>query len=593
MATYPSPILQDVTVEGALTGPGVDAVVAPLLTSATAASTYETQTSAASTYETQANATATYETIASAASTYTAQVDLASTAAGKGSKLVAFIQRIAGAVGRFVEDKLSEQPSVKDFGATGAGTVDDSAAFVLAQTAYPLGFIVPAGSYRISSSLSLTVPITFMPGAVLIPASGIVVSLSNAIIAGETQIFSVASGGSFALTNQATDCLLSWFGVSPQNTAAQNTAAFNACLSSMPTTGGCHIKWPAGQINVNECTHSLNSIFQEAHSNGTWIVNNTANAYALSAMGTGNFFNVFKGFRVGQASGVTAVGGNGGINIQSQQSRVIDCHCWQYPGALYNGISFDGVVAGWINGNICANMLNDGFRIGGGCGDIFMSENFSVGNGQYGFHFFGSSGVYASNMSAYANAYSAYFFDSSGHANGSGTINEYFFGNNLIGDTSGSSNWQIQNLHQSKFNQCWGSTQQSSTANIYSPGWNIAGSTCNNLTFTGCIAISNNGDGFLIDSAANDIQMIGCSANGNGRGGSYTNGFDVGVGAAVTGITLSACRASGNPGSGIVFGAYASDYCIVTGCNTQGNTGAGFVNNSTGANNAIGTGANV
>ena len=132
MATYPSPILQDVTVEGALTGPGVDAVVAPLLTSATAASTYETQTSAASTYETQANATATYETIASAASTYTAQADLASTATGKGSRLVAWIRRVTGAVARWVEDKLAESISVDDFGALGDGTADDAAAIQLA-----------------------------------------------------------------------------------------------------------------------------------------------------------------------------------------------------------------------------------------------------------------------------------------------------------------------------------------------------------------------------------------------------------------------------------------------------------------------------
>lgn len=41
--------------------------------------------------------------------------DLASTAVGKGSKLIAFIQRITGAVSRWVEDKLSESISVFDF----------------------------------------------------------------------------------------------------------------------------------------------------------------------------------------------------------------------------------------------------------------------------------------------------------------------------------------------------------------------------------------------------------------------------------------------------------------------------------------------
>lgn len=49
-------------------------------------------------------------------------IDLASAATGKGSKLVAFIQRLTGAVARWVEDKLSETISVKDFGASTANT---------------------------------------------------------------------------------------------------------------------------------------------------------------------------------------------------------------------------------------------------------------------------------------------------------------------------------------------------------------------------------------------------------------------------------------------------------------------------------------
>ena len=115
MATYPSPILQDVTVEGALTGPGVDAVVAPLLTSAAAASTYETQINAAS--------------------TYTAQTDLASTATGKGSKLVAWILRATGAAARWVEDKLAENVSVLDYGLDPTGATDGTPSILAAATA--------------------------------------------------------------------------------------------------------------------------------------------------------------------------------------------------------------------------------------------------------------------------------------------------------------------------------------------------------------------------------------------------------------------------------------------------------------------------
>jgi hypothetical protein len=520
--------------------------------------------------------------------------DLASTATGKGSKLIAFIQRVAGAISRWVEDKLSEQPSVKDFGATGGGTVDDFAAFGLAQTAYPLGFIVPAGSYKIGSALSLTVPVTFMPGAVLIPASGIAVSLSNAIIAGETQIFSVASGGSFSLSNQAANCLLSWFGVAPQKTAAQNTSAFNACIAAMPTSDGCHIRWPAGKVNVNSCSHSKNGVMQEGHAEGTWLINNTTNAFALESLGSGNFHNTFKNFRIGQAVGITPVAGNGGIHIQSQQSKVLDCHCFSFPAPLKDGIFIDGFIAGWVKGNYCSNLLGNGFHFGGGCGDIMADSNYSVGNVQNGFYFNGTSGIYMTNSSCYANNVSAFYFDSTGNINGSGTINEYFLGSNLIGDTSGSNNWNILSLADSCLTGCWGSSQISTTVNTFAPGFNITGSGCNEISLIGCLSLSNNGDGILVDQGATNIRLIGGESRTNGRGGNagVNNGIHLGFGAAVTNIAVSGYRCRNNSG-GIFLGAFASDYVIISSCNNQGNTGATIVNNSTGTHNAIGTGANV
>lgn len=56
------------------------------------------------------------------------RADLASTASGKGAALVAVKQLGAGAVDRSALDKLREQVSVMDFGATGDGETDDTAA---------------------------------------------------------------------------------------------------------------------------------------------------------------------------------------------------------------------------------------------------------------------------------------------------------------------------------------------------------------------------------------------------------------------------------------------------------------------------------
>jgi hypothetical protein len=75
-----------------------------------------------------------------------------------GAALVGFLQAGAGAVARTLQVKLRESMvSVKDFGAAGDGTTDDTAAFAAAIASLPGGgrIHVPRGWYRITSSLSL------------------------------------------------------------------------------------------------------------------------------------------------------------------------------------------------------------------------------------------------------------------------------------------------------------------------------------------------------------------------------------------------------------------------------------------------------
>lgn len=80
--------------------------------------------------------------------------NLADPSAGKGAALVAFKQSGAGAVTRSLLDKLYDTVSVKDFGAKGDGTTDDSAAFTAALAAGNEVF-VPYGTYNVAS---VTIP---------------------------------------------------------------------------------------------------------------------------------------------------------------------------------------------------------------------------------------------------------------------------------------------------------------------------------------------------------------------------------------------------------------------------------------------------
>ena len=96
-------------------------------------------------------------------------------AASSGSSLVGFIQAGGGAVARTAQAKMRETVSVTDFGATGNGSTDDTAAIQAALTAAAGGQTVycPPGVYKISATLYLPSFITFRgPAADFLNPSG-------------------------------------------------------------------------------------------------------------------------------------------------------------------------------------------------------------------------------------------------------------------------------------------------------------------------------------------------------------------------------------------------------------------------------------
>jgi hypothetical protein len=133
---------------------------------------------------------------------------LASTSSNAlGDALVGFKQSnssgfLTGATARTVNDKLQESVSVKDFGATGNGSTNDRAAFVSADTNG--AFVVPAGTYLISSSLTIASSVTMMPGAILSIPTGVTVTFSNTLSAGIYKIFDCTGTGAVAFNQSKT-----------------------------------------------------------------------------------------------------------------------------------------------------------------------------------------------------------------------------------------------------------------------------------------------------------------------------------------------------------------------------------------------------
>lgn len=75
--------------------------------------------------------------------------------ASAGASRIGFLQSGIGAVARTVQDKLRDFVNVRDFGAVGDGTTDDTAAIQAAMAAHDV-VQFPAGTFKITTTLTLT-----------------------------------------------------------------------------------------------------------------------------------------------------------------------------------------------------------------------------------------------------------------------------------------------------------------------------------------------------------------------------------------------------------------------------------------------------
>ena len=80
--------------------------------------------------------------------------DLANNTNGKGSGLIGFRPAGTGAVGRTAQDKLREVVSVRDFGAVGDGSTNDTAAIAAAIASGAKQILLPAGKYIVTGQPS-------------------------------------------------------------------------------------------------------------------------------------------------------------------------------------------------------------------------------------------------------------------------------------------------------------------------------------------------------------------------------------------------------------------------------------------------------
>ena len=135
-------------------------------------------------------------------------------------------------LGRSLMARGQDQTNVKDapYGARGDGTTDDRAALAAADAAGAT--VIPPGTYRIASSVTLGNDVTFMPGAVLLPDAGVTVTLAGQIDAARKQY--IFKGAGTVVAAGAHEVWTSWWGAFANRTT-DAAPAFRAAMGSART----------------------------------------------------------------------------------------------------------------------------------------------------------------------------------------------------------------------------------------------------------------------------------------------------------------------------------------------------------------------
>lgn len=141
--------------------------------------------------------------------------------------------------GKFYDDDGKQFAAIgvlngRMWGMTGNGATDDRTAFAAADANGDMRII--SGIYSIQSNITITNAITFEPGAILKPANGVTITLSETVNAGNYQIFDISAGGTIAPTSpfDVEEVLDTWFGTvgdDSTNTSSALRAVIAFCES--------------------------------------------------------------------------------------------------------------------------------------------------------------------------------------------------------------------------------------------------------------------------------------------------------------------------------------------------------------------------
>jgi hypothetical protein len=150
------------------------------------------------------------------------------------SSLVTFVPAGSGATMRTAQAKFRDVVSVKDFGAVGDGTTNDTAAIQAAFASGAGQVLFPIGTYRLVANSLATPTIQMTSGAMISVDSGYTLTLSGGLIAPISQIFTGVGTVTFG-TAPISCAYPEWFGAVGNGTT-NDSAAIQKAIDAFPIT---------------------------------------------------------------------------------------------------------------------------------------------------------------------------------------------------------------------------------------------------------------------------------------------------------------------------------------------------------------------
>jgi hypothetical protein len=336
---------------------------------------------------------------------------------------------------------------------------------------------------------------------------------------------------------------LDFFTEAERNQVAAGTLAdFSASIQkaidyaeTFAATGGASVNFPPGKYGYTTLTIKANNV----------ILKSDGAAYLIKMVTTGNGIVVgnqpgrvygveLRNFQL--SSSVAGVSGNLVSFINCGQSGVYELVETAAFGAPWIGLRVTNTSQFTFSDCQWQDCTSDGV-VFEDCVDVYLDNSRSDSHGGSGFVFDKVSGLYGSLNTAYGNGTYGVSALSTYASPVLSVQNQHWFPVAFIADSSGSHNWNISQLAQSRLTGCWAASQGNAAADLHG----FAMSNCIDVELVGCEATNNNSCGVFILSSCSHIRITGGGFHGNGTVASSTHKAGIFLDNAQVTITGATC----------------------------------------------------